>query len=1052
MSMSSPTNTRNPFAFTSWPVIIFSSVIYAALFISLLVVHLNVPTAPKTPTPVLGINITEAWRDLQELTSGYHPYNSRNNDEVRDWLLRRIESILEKNGAKVSSRKISSEQSLERHIPPRDRDRWSIRQDPTRLCDKDETSAERDHRLQERSAATIFNDLMSNVSFSATGRTDSSGHSHMPGQSVYFEGTNIMVYVHGTEDENLDCGPRSLHDESSQTTRRRGGVLVNAHYDSVSTGYGATDDGVGVVTNLQLIKYYTTTGNTPRRGLVVLFNNGEEDFLNGARAFSQHPISKFVRTFLNLEGAGAGGRAALFRSTDTEVTKPYRNCPFPFGSVVGRDGFERGLIRSQTDYVVFNGILGLRGLDVAFMEPRARYHTDQDDLKHTSKDSLWHMLSAALATTKGLTSDRSHDFDVSTNRHERDQGSDGVWFDLYGQAFAILQLDTLFAISLTLLIITPLVVVLVAVLLSRQRKWYFFSHTVRSHTSNGEEKIHLHGWRGFTRFPVAVVAATAAAVGLAFLVTKVNPLIVYSSPHAVWSMMLTAWFLVAWFVLRGADFIRPSALYRGYAVLWMFFIFWVLLLVAAVLMKRMRIAGVYFVMFYFDAVFVATLISLLECFHLPAKDEFAAATVDYTTGTHSPHTNSPRESTLVAPEENPFATEQQRDADDEDEGEPTESTSLLRGNRQTTFAHYTSPHRAGPPDTEDDAPKETPNTSAHGQEQAWSSPLPTWTWLIQLLFLAPFPVILVGQIALLVTSAMYQTGVDGSSSLIIYLFIAIFTVLLLLPLAPFLHRFTSHIPLLFLLILIATTLYNLLAFPFSANNRYKAYFIQTVDLESGQNTVSLSGLESFIRPIIAELPSAAGQPISCASDPDSKAGLTRCSWSGIPPQVVPSTPPGVPPELGYPTWVRYNVTRYPHANSTSAVMHLAGQNTRACKILFHRPISDFRVSGAGDSDLFARVPKDGGSKELRLWSREWGRGWTVFLDWSNSTIRDGESSPSRSVAEGTGMDGHVVCLWSDANMPGTIGALDEVRRYAPDWVAVSKLGDGLVEGRRPFVV
>lgn len=85
---------------------------------------------------------------------------------------------------------------------------------------------------------------------------------------------------------------------------------------------------------------------------MALLNNGEEDFLNGARAYSQHPISAFPYTFLNLEGAGAGGRATLFRSTDMEVTRKYAQSKNPFGTVVSADGFKSGFIRSQTDYVV----------------------------------------------------------------------------------------------------------------------------------------------------------------------------------------------------------------------------------------------------------------------------------------------------------------------------------------------------------------------------------------------------------------------------------------------------------------------------------------------------------------------------------------------------------------------------------------------------------------------------------------------------------------------------------------------------------------------------
>ena len=63
----------------------------------------------------------------------------------------------------------------------------------------------------------------------------------------------------------------------------------------------------------------------------------------------------------------------LFRATDSEVVKHYRKSPHPFGTVVSGDGFKRGFIRSGTDYTVFTEELGMRGLDVAFFEPRARY-------------------------------------------------------------------------------------------------------------------------------------------------------------------------------------------------------------------------------------------------------------------------------------------------------------------------------------------------------------------------------------------------------------------------------------------------------------------------------------------------------------------------------------------------------------------------------------------------------------------------------------------------------------------------------------------------------
>ena len=318
---------RNPIAFTPLPVTIFTSVVYAILIIVLLVVHLIVPPAPANKTPVVGTNLTEAWLDLQLLTRTYHPYNSHPNDDVRDWLLRRIEAILDVNGVSPEANDKQIDLSTATGLAP----------------------------------VIVFSDVLSNVSFS------SSGSDGKPGISVYFEGTNIIVYIRGSDEE--ENGSWWLKD----ATPRQGGVLVNAHYDSVSAGFGATDDGVGVITVLQLIKHFTTQGQQPKRGIVALLNNGEEDSLNGARAFGQHPMSRFTHTFVNLEGAGAGGRAALFRSTDTEITRAYTGARHPFGNCGSGDAFKRGVIRSQTDYVVFNGLLGLRGLDVAFLNPRARY-------------------------------------------------------------------------------------------------------------------------------------------------------------------------------------------------------------------------------------------------------------------------------------------------------------------------------------------------------------------------------------------------------------------------------------------------------------------------------------------------------------------------------------------------------------------------------------------------------------------------------------------------------------------------------------------------------
>ncbi|KAL2794403.1 hypothetical protein BJX66DRAFT_325340 [Aspergillus keveii] len=941
---SSKRSRGNPLAFTPWPVTLITAAVYLAFAIPLLVVHHVVPSAPSSD-PV-GLNLTEAWSDLQTLTSGYRPYNSRQNDKIHEWLLRRVNEII----------------------------------------DAAPSAAADDERPPD---VFIFDDTRSNLTFSRDNL------------AVYFEGTNILVYIRGEED-----GLDEWWETPNGRPKSKGGVLVNAHYDSVSTGFGATDDGVGVVTCLQLIKYFTTPRHAPRKGLVVLFNNGEEDFLNGARVYSQHPLSKFPHTFLNLEGAGAGGRAILFRSSDAEVTGPYMRSQHPFGSVLGADGFQTGLIRSQTDYVVFEGDLGLRGLDVAFMEPRARYHTDQDDTRHTSKDSLWHMLSTAVATTEGLVSDSSNDFDGPARDDGKvasGTGSKAVWFDLFGSTFVLFQLHTLFALSVTLLVVAPLVLLVTSIILTKVDKMYLFRTSIRPEGSL--EVLPLYGDRGVIRFPFLFGIPTAVSVGLAYLLTKVNPYIIHSSQYAVWSMMMSAWTFFAWFISRVADFARPSAFHRIYTLTWTFVLMWVLQVISTVYEDRWGLGGTYFIFFGFSGTFLATWISYLELFALPRKSEYA----------NQLRPVSRRASSYGS---RLGASDEDEEDDGDESEEPTESTSLLGASGQrTSFANYVrvNTETAVHHDNEEVAH----DVNVYGLEQRWSASLPKWLWVLQFLLVAPIVLILVGSLSLLLTSALHQTGQDGSSILFIYIAIVAFTTILLTPVLPFIHRYTYHIPVFLFSVFVGTLIYNLVAFPFSDSNRLKLFFIQEVDLETGYNTASLIGAQPFVYDVAVSLPSAAGQDVSC----DDFADRVKCSWAGIPPHVVAGDKP-------VEEWVSVEISK-PTQKPRQGQLKISGQDTRACKLLFDTPVKNFHVADSAYDPRFPHTsPK--GTKEIRLWSRTWNNTWTVDVEWSDSEDSDHEETVDT-------LAGQVVCLWSDYNEPGAIPALDEVRQYGPSWVGAFKI-------------
>jgi hypothetical protein len=255
------------------------------------------------------------------------------------------------------------------------------------------------------------------------------------------------------------------------------------------------------------------------------------------------------------------------------------------------------------------------------------------------------------------------------------------------------------------------------------------------------------------------------------------------------------------------------------------------------------------------------------------------------------------------------------------------------------------------------------------------------------------------------------------------------------------HRNPHGLPTFLFLVFIGTLIYNLLAFPFSSNNRYKAYFQQTVDLDSGLNHVTLVGIEEYIRDIITFIPSASGQHIDCTLRPSIRDGLSFCSYEGPAPQVVNNVKDGIPPEKGMADWLSYNVTRAKGENK--ATFHISGLETKACIIRWDEPFTAFHVHGAASSNgKWADVPPSG-SDQIKLWHRDWNREWVVDVEWL--------VSPGKNAGE-EGRSGRVVCLWSDHNTPGTIPALDEVQKFAPAWTSVVKLMDGLVEGSKAFVV
>jgi hypothetical protein len=446
------------------------------------------------------------------------------------------------------------------------------------------------------------------------------------------------------------------------------------------------------------------------------------------------------------------------------------------------------------------------------------------------------------------------------------------------------------------------------------------------------------------------------------------------------------------------------------------------------------------------------LISYFELFALPKKQAFAEKIIGDgawdDAASSRPLTRDDERSSRRQ------SVDMLRQSEDDD---ANERTSLLRGDRNTTFSGgYGGTHgqrstdEGAATDDDDHIPASVP--PPYPKEQAWSGYLPSWTWLLQLLILTVVPLILLGQVGLLMTSSLYQTASDGSSALLVYLLIAGISTLFLTPISPFIHRIIWPVPTILFLISIATLIYNLTAFPFSSESRLKVYFLQQVDLDTGINTVSLTGLMPFAREIAASIPSAAGQNIQCTSpDYAARSGLKKCSWSGLPPNPL-DLADGIPPEKGYKTWVSVNATRLKNASDPyTARLSIDAKNTRACRIFFDNNVLDLNVTGYASEPRFPRVYNESGTASLRLWRREWDKKpWEVIVRWDGGDV--GGNVKGKGGKTGEGLDGKVVCLWSDVNKRGTVPAWDEVLRFGPVWSVPTKLSDGIVEGSKGFKV
>lgn len=208
------------------------------------------------------------------------------------------------------------------------------------------------------------------------------GANSSPGRATFGRVDNIVATLPGTDPT--------------------GTVLLAAHHDSSEKGPGAADDGAAVAAMLETVRVLRD-GEPLRNDLVVLITDGEEEGLLGAEAFvREHPLGRDGGVVLNWEARGVSGPSLMFETSrdNAALAELFTdNAPTPRGDSSMVEVYR--LLPNNTDFTVF-AANGFEGLNFAYIEGAARYHTEGDSIEHLDRGSLAHHGESMLALTRAL--------------------------------------------------------------------------------------------------------------------------------------------------------------------------------------------------------------------------------------------------------------------------------------------------------------------------------------------------------------------------------------------------------------------------------------------------------------------------------------------------------------------------------------------------------------------------------------------------------------------------------------------------------------------------
>ena len=310
-----------------------------------------------------------------------------------------------------------------------------------------------------------------------------------------------------------------------------------------------------------------------------------------------------------------------------------------------------------------------------------------------------------------------------------------------------------------------------------------------------------------------------------------------------------------------------------------------------------------------------------------------------------------------------------------------------------------------------------------------------WLWLVRFGLMVPLPALIaLEMIAWQILPALNQTITDGTPVPAVFLCIGFFSLIAIVNTTPFLLRlpFKSTSVLLipvFIAMIIAVSAPPLNQFTPLAP--FKTFFRSTYDLDSGNSTAFVYGMNPYVHQVLNHVPAARHNNYTC-EDFFARAGRV-CQYP-VPKPILPPT------ETDWFTLTSKVEEKSDDGKSVLARVHIQTNSTRVCYLEFDK-FSPPEIAGIGGVRWFKSSSDQQmkhGCTTLRMFKRTWGEEpFEVLLKFS-------DGSPGNVT---------VACAydeWSPGGGVGVVTSLDEIWHNIPAWASVTKFTTGLLQVRKSY--